>query len=99
MRWKQCIRIGLRDIVFNATFNNILVVSWRSVLLVEETEENHQPATLFTEKHYYITLYRVHLAMTRFELTTLVVINTDYTDNCIFNYYTITTTTAPSMDV
>jgi hypothetical protein len=46
MRWKQCIRIGLRDIVFNATFNNILVVSWRSVLLVEETEENHQPATL-----------------------------------------------------
>jgi len=27
----------------------------------------------FTEKLYYITLYRVHLAMTRFELTTLVV--------------------------
>jgi hypothetical protein len=23
--------------VFNATFNNILVISWRSVLLVEET--------------------------------------------------------------
>jgi len=34
--------------VFNATFNNILVISWRSVLLVEETEvswENHRPAT------------------------------------------------------
>jgi len=33
--------------VFNATFNNISVISWRSVLLVEETEvhgENHQPA-------------------------------------------------------
>ena len=32
--------------VFNATFNNISVISWRSVLLVEETkvpEENHQP--------------------------------------------------------
>jgi hypothetical protein len=32
--------------VFNATFNNILVISWRSVLLVEETVgpgENHQP--------------------------------------------------------
>jgi hypothetical protein len=30
-------------IVFNATFNNIAVISWRSVLLVEETgvpEEN-----------------------------------------------------------
>ena len=29
--------------VFNATFNNISVILWRSVLLVEETEENHQP--------------------------------------------------------
>jgi hypothetical protein len=34
-------------IVFNATFNTISAISWRSVLLVEETEvpgENHQPA-------------------------------------------------------
>ena len=33
--------------VFNATFNNISVISWQSVLLVEETgipEENNQPA-------------------------------------------------------
>ena len=32
--------------LFNATFNNISVISWRSVLLVEETGgpgENHQP--------------------------------------------------------
>jgi len=32
--------------VFNATFNNMSVISWRSVLLVEETEvpgENHRP--------------------------------------------------------
>jgi hypothetical protein len=32
--------------VFNATFNNILVISWRSVLLMEETGvagETHQP--------------------------------------------------------
>ena len=32
--------------VFNATFNNISVISWRSVLLVEETGgpgENHRP--------------------------------------------------------
>jgi uncharacterized DUF497 family protein len=32
--------------VFNATFNNISVISWRSVLLVEETgvrRENHRP--------------------------------------------------------
>ena len=34
--------------VFNATFNNISVISWQSVLLVEETgvpAENHRPAT------------------------------------------------------
>ena len=33
--------------VFNATFNNILVILWWSVLLVEETgvpEENYRPA-------------------------------------------------------
>jgi hypothetical protein len=33
--------------VFNATFNNISVISWRSVLLVEDTEElgeNHRSA-------------------------------------------------------
>jgi len=32
--------------VFNTTFNNISVISWRSVLLVEETRvprENHRP--------------------------------------------------------
>jgi hypothetical protein len=31
--------------VFHATFNNISVISWRSVLLLEETggrEENHR---------------------------------------------------------
>ena len=34
--------------VFNATFTNISVILWQSVLLVEEigvTRENHQPAT------------------------------------------------------
>jgi hypothetical protein len=29
--------IGVRVMVFNATFNNISVISWRSVLLVDET--------------------------------------------------------------
>ena len=38
---------------FNATFNNILVISWHSVLLVEETgvpKENYQPVTYAYEK-------------------------------------------------
>ena len=37
----------VRAMVFNATFNNISIISWRSVLLVEETVvpvENHRPA-------------------------------------------------------
>ena len=37
----------VRVMVFNATFNNISVISWRSVLLVEETVvlgENYRPA-------------------------------------------------------
>ena len=51
--------------VFNATFNNISVISWRSVLLVEETGvdgENHRPIAL-TDKLYHIMLYRVTLKM------------------------------------
>ena len=41
------IDLSLIWLVFNATFNNISVISWRSALLVEETEgliENHRPA-------------------------------------------------------
>jgi hypothetical protein len=69
--------------VFNATFNNILVISWRSVLLVKETGvhgENHKPAV--TDNLYHIMLDRTHLTWVRFELTTLVVIGTD----CISSY-------------
>ena len=38
--------LGLWELVVNATFNNMSVISWRSVLLVEETGvpcENHRP--------------------------------------------------------
>jgi hypothetical protein len=39
---------GVMVMVFNATFNNISVISWLQVLLVEETcvpGEKHQPTT------------------------------------------------------
>jgi hypothetical protein len=29
--------------VFNATFSNISIISWPTVLMVEETGENHRP--------------------------------------------------------
>ena len=44
--------------VFNATFNNISVISWGSVLLVEETRgpgENHRPVS-----SHWQTLYTSH---------------------------------------
>ena len=47
-------------------------------------------------KPYHILLYRVHLTLAGFELTTLVVIGTECTDSCKSNYHTITTTMVPS---
>jgi hypothetical protein len=50
--------------VFNATFNNIPVITWRSVLLVEETGvpgENHRPDASHSQtlSHNYV----VHLTI------------------------------------
>jgi len=41
------IRVRVRVMVFDATINNISIILWWSVLLVEETgvpRENHRPA-------------------------------------------------------
>jgi hypothetical protein len=40
----------VRVMIFNATFNNISVISWQSVLLVEETGvpgENHRSYAIY----------------------------------------------------
>jgi len=46
--------------VFNATFNNISVISWRSVLLVEETTDLLQ----VTDKLYHI-MFIEHTSLER----------------------------------
>ena len=83
---------------FSPTFNNILVISWRWVLLVEGTGvpgENHWPVA----SHWQTLSHNVVSSTPRheqgFELTTLVMIGTDCTGSCKFNYHTITTTKAP----
>jgi hypothetical protein len=45
---------------------------------------------------YHIMLYRIHIVLVGFELTSLVVLGTDCTGNCKSNYHTITPTTTPT---
>jgi hypothetical protein len=44
-----CLRVRVRVMVFNTTFNNISVILWQSVLLEEETGvpgENRRPVSV-----------------------------------------------------
>jgi hypothetical protein len=78
--------------VFNATFNNISVVLWRLVLLVENPGETTDLSQV-TDKIYHIMLYFSPWSI--FELTRSVVIGTDCIGSCKSNYHTITPTTTP----
>ena len=54
------ITVKFRFMVFNVTFNNISVISWWSVLLVEETSDLSQ----VTDKLYHIMLFQLHRVRT-----------------------------------
>ena len=83
--------------VINFTFNNISVIFWRSVLLMEETQYQGKTTDLpqVTDKVYHIMVYTSPWA--GFELSTSVVIVTDCTCSCKSNYHTITATTRPPL--
>ena len=82
-------------LVFNGTFNNISVIAWPSVLLVEETRvtgANHRPVA----SHWHTLSHNVVSSTPRlavFELTS-VVIDTDSFGSRRSNYHIITTMTA-----
>ena len=89
---------GLGIMVFNATFNNISVILWWSVSLVEETavpKENHQPSASHWQTYHTMLYIEYTSPWMGFELTTLVVIGTDCIGNCKSNYHTITSMTPP----
>ena len=69
--------------VYKATFNNISVISWPSVLLVEESGENHRPAA----GHSQNLSYNVVSSTPRHERYS--------NSQCKSNYHVITATTAP----
>ena len=85
---------GVRIMVLNETFNNISVLLWWSVLLVEETGVcggNHRPATSHWHT-YHIKLYWVHLTISKIQTHNWWY--ADCTCSCKSNYHTIMTTTA-----
>ena len=78
--------------LLNATFNNISVILWWSILLMEETgipRENNWPVA----SHWQTSSHNVASSTPGLKLTTLVVIDTDYAGIYKSNYHTIMTTT------
>jgi hypothetical protein len=79
--WQLDLQLSMQSMMFNATFNNISVISWRSVVLVEETgvprKNNRKSLTCLIS--YCCIEYTSSLA--GFKLTTLALIK--FYSNCL----------------
>jgi hypothetical protein len=83
--------------VFHGTFNNISVISWRSVLLAEETGVIGENLLQVTDKLDHIMLYQVYHGWTGYALSTFMMIGTDCIGSYKSNNHTIMTMTAPNI--
>ena len=97
LKWSKCFICYM--VLLGFVVYNISVISWHSVLLVEETGlpvENHQPVA----SHWQTLSHNVVWSAPRLErgsnfTTLIVVIGIDCTGSCKSNYHMITTTVAP----
>ena len=51
--------MGLGSMVFNATFNNISVISWRSVFCMEETGVPGENHTVMNWPNFYDKQFKI----------------------------------------
>ena len=83
--------VRVRVMVFNATFNNIKIISWCSILLMEETgvpTENDRPVA----SHRQIILHNVVSGtpyLSGIRTHNVVVIATDCIGSCKSNYHMV----------
>jgi hypothetical protein len=87
--------VGWWLMVFNVTFNNISVISWRSVLLVEKTRSTQIKSPTCSMLLTNFIIYNIVSKAPRSNSQLIVVIGTDCTGSCKSNYHAIMTMTAP----